>query len=51
MLVKIESINLERNLIKKLPQRIGELKRLKELLLSENNIEYLPESIGDLTSL
>ena len=40
-----------KNFIKKIPESIGKLNRLKYLRLSYNNLTELPESIGELTEL
>ncbi|MBD3215684.1 MAG: hypothetical protein GF311_23940 [Candidatus Lokiarchaeota archaeon] len=48
---RLETLILESNKIKQLPEIIGKLKSLKKLSLMKNEIESLPESIGDLNCL
>eukprot|EP00939_MAST-03C_sp_MAST-3C-sp1_P005492 g5492.t1 len=51
-LVELEHLDLQRNRLQgKLPEELGQLVRLKTLLLSHNKVEELHASVGQMTSL
>lgn len=47
----VTQLDLSRKGIKRIPENIGDLARLRSLILSENAIEAIPASIGRLTGL
>lgn len=50
-LTNVDELDLSRNLIKKLPDSIGNFSSLRWLDLHSNKIEFVPESIGQLAGL
>ena len=49
--VKVERMNVARNLLSRLPESVVRLPYLLCLDVSDNRLEYLPSAIGDLTHL
>jgi Leucine-rich repeat (LRR) protein len=47
----LEVLNLNHNLLKELPQEIGEMENLEKLQLDFNFIEAIPEKLGKLHNL
>ncbi|TRY63249.1 hypothetical protein TCAL_05773 [Tigriopus californicus] len=47
----LQVLNLQSNLLEKLPDEIGSLKELKVLYLHHNKLKKLPESLGQLKKL
>ncbi|KAM4797931.1 uncharacterized protein ACH125_005068 [Urocitellus parryii] len=49
--LELQVLILSNNLLKKLPQGLGNLKKLRELDIEENKLESLPNEIGYLQDL
>ena len=47
----LKPLNLSNNLLKSLPESLGNLNNLQRLLLSYNQLIFLPESLGKLSNL
>ena len=50
-LVKLETLNLNENMLRQIPPTIGQLKNLKTINLSKNNIVVIPKEICELKQL
>uniref|UniRef100_A0A3B3B8Z4 Leucine rich repeat containing 18a n=1 Tax=Oryzias melastigma TaxID=30732 RepID=A0A3B3B8Z4_ORYME len=50
-LTNVDELDLSRNLLQKLPDRIGNFSSLTRLDLHSNKLESLPESVGNLAAL
>jgi len=50
-LKNLEILNLSNNNIKKIPPEIGELTKLKKLIMTHTDIKILPKEIGNLSNL
>ena len=50
-LTELSYLDLRNNKLKQLPHNIGNLRKLREILVFDNELESIPSSIGKLTEI